>query len=92
MMDQINRGRLRKLPHAEFSSGTIDLTYKMLRRNPVGRPRSSQLVLCPVLLKPIMKVYLNVGRVEKAMILGPDTFKNYMGTGEYHEDNKISEH
>ncbi|XP_043281505.1 serine/threonine-protein kinase Nek3-like isoform X3 [Venturia canescens] len=82
MMEQINQGRLRRLPEGDLSSGTIELTYKMLRRDPSRRPRSGFLVLCPALLQPIMKVYLNVGRIEKAMILGTETFENYMEVGQ----------
>lgn len=80
MMEQISQGRVRPLPTGEITSGTIDMIHKMMRRNPKKRPTSSQLVLCPVLITSIAKVYLNVGRIEKSMMLSLDVFKKVMTT------------
>ena len=85
MMEQMSQGRMIPLPSKTISPGTIDLVNKMMKRDPKKRPRSNQLVLCPILLSSITKVYLNVGRFEKAQMLGKDTIlKNSSTTMQVH--------
>ncbi|XP_015594446.1 serine/threonine-protein kinase Nek5 [Cephus cinctus] len=65
MITRILEMKPSKLP-ATVSEDCVRMLSKMLQKDPQDRPPSRYLVLCPLLLHSISKVYLNVGRVDRA--------------------------
>lgn len=49
--------------HRGISRSIVSLISKMLRKLPVHRPKTDQLVLCPYLVPYIARIYLNLGRL-----------------------------
>lgn len=56
----------RSLPEGT-STPVISLISKMLRKDPLHRPKIDQLVVCPYLVPFIIRIYLNLGRTSNVV-------------------------
>ncbi|OAD54944.1 Serine/threonine-protein kinase Nek5 [Eufriesea mexicana] len=65
------------------SVSIVNLISKMLRKHPLYRPKTDQLVLCPYLVPFIARIYLNLGRVSNIIDknnenFSPDIFLKFL--------------
>ncbi|CAK9801300.1 Serine/threonine-protein kinase Nek8 [Anthophora plagiata] len=72
----------RPLPR-RTSACIVNLISKMLRKQPLYRPKTDQLVLCPFLVPYIARIYLNMGRVPNMAKrndgnFGPEIFLRFL--------------
>lgn len=61
----------------------VNLVSKMLRKEPMSRPNTDQLVLCPFLVPFITRIHLNLGRTpctvnEDSANFGPEVFLKFL--------------
>lgn len=69
--------------HRGVSPSVVSLISKMLRKYPLYRPRTDQLVLCPYLIPTIAQIYLNLGRIPNMVDandgkFGPEVFLKFL--------------